>query len=197
LFIVPERAMARLSDLETPPGVLSVFSTALAGLDTLLAAGDAVVLLAGVSDPGNAGTLLRSAEIFGVTRAVFARDGVEPHNSKVVRATMGALFRMSLALAEPDELLAAAGRNGYTIVAAMREGIALPAFRFPSRPLIAIGNERRGVGGWLPRWDAAVSIPQQGNAESLNAAVAGGILLYAFSQRSEAIHERPKSPENA
>ena len=182
-FTVPDRAMERLSDLETPPGIVAVFPALLASLEEVLGAGKPAVLLAGIADPGNAGSLLRSAEIFGLSGAVFAAGGVEPHNPKVVRATMGAVFRMQLAVAGADEVLEAAQRHGYTVVAASRDGIALPDFRFPERPLIAIGHERRGVTGWLPRYDRSVAIPQRGEGESLNAAIAGGIIFYAFSQQ--------------
>jgi len=96
---------------------------------------------------------------------------------------MGAVFRTRLCVANPDELLEAARRHGYHIVAAARTGIPLPEFRFPRRVLLAIGSERHGVGAWLPRWDTGVSIPQPGHGESLNAAVAGGIIFYTFSQQ--------------
>lgn len=183
LFRVPERAMARLSDLESPPGILAVLPIALAGLEDLLERGRPVVALAGVADPGNAGTLLRSAEIFGFAGAIFAADAVEPHNPKVVRASMGAIFRLEVAVAEPAGLLEVAGRHGYMVIAASREGEPLPGFRFPARAVIAIGHERRGVAAWLPRHDRSVSIPQSGQGESLNAAIAGSIILYAFSQQ--------------
>ncbi len=183
VYLVPERAMARISDLETPPGVLAVLPLGLRPLASLLASGEPLVLLAGVADPGNAGTLLRTAEIFGLTRAVFALDGVEPHNPKAVRASMGAIFRTAVATAAPAELLAAAGAAEYSVVATAREGTPLEEFLFSRRTVLAIGNERRGVAGWLPRWDAAVAIQQRGAGESLNAAVAGGIVFYVYSQR--------------
>jgi TrmH family RNA methyltransferase len=184
LYLIPDRAMGRLSDLETPPGVLAILPLAFTPLSGLLGAGEPVALLAGVADPGNAGTLLRTAEIFGVTRAIFAQDGVEPYNPKVVRASMGAIFRMQLATSGPGELLEGSGRAGYAVVATARGGTPIEAFPFSRRTILAIGNERRGVAGWLPRWDATVSIEQQGDGESLNAAVAGGIVFYVFSQRA-------------
>jgi len=183
-YLIPDRAMQRISEVETPPGVVAVFATSLHTADRLLASGEPTLLLAGVADPGNAGTLLRTAEIFGITGALFAATGVEPHNPKVVRATMGAFFRMRLGLATPEEAVAAARQHGYTIVAAARDGVPLPDFRFPRKALLAVGNERRGVADWLPVWDASVAIPQRGGADSLNAAVAGGIIFYAFSQQS-------------
>ena len=182
-FVIPDRAMARVSDLETPPGLLAVLPTAPWAPETFLD-GEPVVILAGIADPGNAGTLLRTAEIFGITRALFTADGVEPHNPKVVRATMGAIFRMRLAAVTGDAAVAATEAAGYTIVAAARDGVPLPGFRFPERCAIAIGNERRGVAGSLPTWQQTVAIPQTGGGESLNASVAGGIILFAFSQRT-------------
>ncbi len=189
-YVIPDRAMARISDLETAPGVLAVLpmrDDAPAGLFD----GSPVLVLAGIADPGNAGTLLRAAEIFGVTRALVTHDGVEPHNPKVVRATMGAFFRMRVASIDGAGLVATAREAAYTIVAAAREGAPLPAFTFPERCAIAIGNERRGVGGSLPSWERSVSIPQPGGGESLNAAVAGGIILYAFSQQIAGTNFRP------
>lgn len=183
VFAVDERSLARLSDLQTPPGVLAVLAARLDDPDHLLADGRPALVLAGVADPGNAGTLLRSAEIFGIDRAIFTRDAVEPHNPKVVRATMGAFFRMRLAVADAADLVGAARRHGFAIVATAREGTPLPAFRFPERSLVAIGNERHGVAASLPTADFQVAIPQAGAGESLNASVAGGIILYAFSQQ--------------
>ena len=194
-FVVPDKAMARISDLESPPGILAVLPIELEPLEHLLS-GAPVLALAGVADPGNAGTLLRAAEIFGIDRVVFTADGVEPHNPKVVRATMGALFRMRIAVAAGDAIVAAARRADYTIVAAAHAGEALPGFAFPDRPLIAVGNERHGVAGSLPGWDRSLSIPQLGGGESLNAAVAGGIIFYAFSQRFGHTISTLQPPEN-
>ena len=196
LFEVPDRAMARLSDLESPPGILAVFPLRHAALDEVLADGAPGIVLAGVADPGNAGTLLRSAEIFGFSGAVFLGDAVEPYNPKVVRASMGAIFRLRLAVATPAELTAAASHAGYTIVAAASGGEPLPAFDFPPRSLIAIGHERHGVTPYLPQVDRTVAIPQRGGGESLNAAVAGSIIFYAFSQRLGADVAVPQTRRN-
>jgi TrmH family RNA methyltransferase len=184
-FLVPERAMAKLSLLETPPGILAVFAQPSSDLEELLGRGEALLLLAGVGDPGNAGTLLRTAEIFGMRGAIFTTDAVEPFNPKVARATMGAIFRMKLALADPGEVADAARRHGFTIVAAERGGTPLPGFVFPKRSLIAIGHERHGLAKSLPGYDVAVGIPQRGEGESLNASIAGGIILYAFAQQGK------------
>lgn len=183
VYILPERALARLSDLQSSPGIVAVLPCRLREPASLFAQGAPLALLAGVADPGNAGTLLRSAEIFGITGMLFGADGVEAYNPKVVRASMGAIFRLALATIEPQELSALARAHGYTLIGTSGDGKPLPSFSFPERPLIALGNERRGVHSWLAHWDEELSIPQQGEGESLNAAIAGSIVFYAFSQQ--------------
>lgn len=180
----PERALERLSDVETSPGLIAVARIAMTPLAQVLEQTGAVVLLAGISDPGNAGTLVRTAEAFGAAGIVFGEGGVEPYNPKVVRGAMGSLFRLPHATANAEDLLAAAARAGRPIVAADRSGEPLRTFVFPDNPLLAIGSERGGVGAWLPSWEASVAIPHAGPTESLNAAVAGAIVLYEWSFRA-------------
>jgi len=194
--LAAERAFARVSELETPPGLLAVLPRRFAPLDALLGMGEPALVLSGVADPGNAGTLIRTAEIFGITRIVAVRGGVDPHNPKLVRAAMGATFRVALAVADPAELAAAARAAGYAFVATAAQGTPLPTVRFPRCALLAVGNERRGVGGWDPDYDLVVAIPQLGVGESLNAAIAGGIVLYAFSQQFVDSIEGPENGAN-
>jgi TrmH family RNA methyltransferase len=197
VYLVPEKAMARISDLETPPGILAVVPMATATLQALLATGEPLLVLAGINDPGNAGTLLRSGEIFGLGGAIFGSGGVEPHNPKVVRASMGAIFRLPIAEAGPEAVVSAAKAAGYALVVTTREGTPLDRFTFERRSMLAIGNERRGVAGWLPGWDSGVAIPQRGEGESLNAAVAGGIVMHALMQQLDGPHTRAARPEKA
>jgi TrmH family RNA methyltransferase len=178
---VSVKALARLSDVETPPGIVAVARVQSKPLGDILARPGLVLLLAGISDPGNAGTLVRTAEAFGAAAIVFGEGGVEPYNPKVVRAAMGSLFRLRHGVADPDELLAQAASAGRPIVAADRSGTPLPGFAFPANPIVAIGSERGGVEAWLPRSDASVAIPHVGPTESLNAGIAGAIVLYEWS----------------
>jgi RNA methyltransferase, TrmH family len=181
-YELADRVLARLSDVETPPGLLAVARQTAIPLAELLARPGLVLLLAGVGDPGNAGTLVRAAEAFGAAGVVFGRGGVDPYAPKVVRAAMGSLFRLGIALAEPEELLAAAAAAERPVVATATEGEPLSQARLEPRSVIAVGSERHGVASWLPRWDRAVRIEQRGPTESLNAAVAGAIVLYALSR---------------
>jgi len=183
LFIVSSQAMGRLSDVESPPGVVAVYPFAFGESGQLLSGGMPGLVLDGVADPGNAGTLLRSADIFGLRNVIFAENAVEPYNPKLVRATMGALFRLGLAISSAEALRAQARRHAYTVVVADRTGSPLSRFTFPRKSLIVIGHERRGAQAWLALADNAVAIPQTGDGQSLNAAVAGSIVMYAFSQQ--------------
>lgn len=174
--LVDERSLARISDLETPPGVVSVAPIRLEPLDKLLAAPGLVLALADVNDPGNAGTLLRSAEAFGVDRVVFGSEGAEPHLPKVVRAAMGAIFRLQLAVASPAELGAAATLRRVTGLAAHGEPVA--ALDWHQDDVLMVGSERRGLGPWAVYCGRYAAIPMRGQAESLNASTAGSIALY-------------------
>ncbi len=179
---VPDRAYARLSDLETATGVLAVFDLPERDAADVVALPGTVLVLAGVGDPGNAGTLVRSAEAFGAAGVLFGRSGVDPFNAKVVRAAMGSLFRVPVAQVDAEDLLALADGSGRPLIAADKEGDDLRTARLPADAIVAVGNERRGVRDWLPRWDRAVRIPQRAAAESLNAGVAGSIVLYEIAR---------------
>lgn len=176
VFIVDERTMARISDVETPTGLLAVTPLRTVPLQQMLERPGVVLLLADVGDPGNAGTLLRSAEAFGAIGVIFGRLGVEPHHPKVVRAAMGAVFRMPLAVAEPAEVGAYAEGWQITGLAAGHEPLA--RLSWAAGTVLAVGSERQGLGAWEPLCERLASIPMPGEAESLNAAVAGSIALY-------------------
>jgi RNA methyltransferase, TrmH family len=178
VYLVPDRVFDRLSDVETPTGVLAVFDLPARSVADVLAGDGPVLLLAGVNDPGNAGTLVRSAEAFGAAGVLFGRGGVDPFAPKVVRAAMGSIFRLPVAPVEAEELLAAAAAAGRPVIATDTEGEDAAVVGIPANAVLAVGNERRGVRDWLPRWDRAIRIRQRPAAESLNAAVAGSIVLY-------------------
>ena len=182
VFVVPPAAVARLSDLRTERGVVAIVPLPADDAARVLAGDGPVLLLAGVNDPGNAGTLVRSAEAFGAAGVLFGRGGADPFGAKVVRATMGSIFRVPIATIAADDVLAAAQASGRPIVAADLDGDDLRDAPLPRRAILAVGNERRGVRDWLPRWDLAIRIPQREGAESLNAAVAGSIVLYESSR---------------
>jgi len=183
-FTIADRSLARISDVETPTGLLAVAVLPSDDLTTILGRPGVVLLLAGISDPGNAGTLLRSAEAFGAAGVLFGRGGADPWSPKVVRAAMGSIFRLPVASVTAEEIVAAAAASRRPIVAAVLEGEPLASASIPKNAVIAIGHERHGVAGFLAHWDRAIRIEQASETESLNAAVAGSIILYAMSLRA-------------
>jgi TrmH family RNA methyltransferase len=193
VYHVADRVFARLSGLESPTGILAVYELPQRDAADVLHRPGIVLVLAGVNDPGNAGTLVRSAEAFGAAGILFGHGGVDPYAPKVVRAAMGSLFRLPVAVVEPAELVALAEQSTRTIVAADVEGEDVRTAALPPNAIVAVGNERRGVRDWLPRWDRAVRIPHVGAAESLNAAVAGSIVLYEATRCQEGcqVAEKP------
>lgn len=175
-FVLEDRTFAKISDVESPSGIAAIAPMALAELSELLAEPGLVLVLADLNDPGNAGTLLRSAEAFGVTRVIFGSSGVEPYHPKVVRSAMGATFRLGLAVAEPVDLRAA--RAGWNTLGSAAGGEPIGGITWGERSLLVVGHERGGLGAWSSLCDRLVSIPMRGGAESLNAAVAGSLALY-------------------
>jgi TrmH family RNA methyltransferase len=183
VFEIPERTLTRLSGLETPPGLLAVAALPTGSFEAILARPGPILLLAGINDPGNAGTLLRSAEAFGAAGVLFGRGGVDPFAPKVVRAAMGSLFRLPVAVVSAEQVGDAARTAGRAIVAATLDGEPLASAILPLDAIMAVGHERHGVAAFLAHWDRAVRIEQASEAESLNAAVAGSILLYTLALR--------------
>ncbi|HUZ50900.1 MAG TPA: RNA methyltransferase [Candidatus Dormibacteraeota bacterium] len=185
IYLVDDRTAAKISDLQTPTGIVAVAPIVLARAQDLFEAPGLVLILADLNDPGNAGTLLRSAEAFGATTAVFGRFGVDPHHPKVVRGSMGATFRLRLCVAEAPEVSAAARARGALLWGLDASGEPLQHQRFPERAGLVVGHERRGLGAWGDVCDRRLAIQMRGSGESLNAAVAGSIALYAASLATE------------
>lgn len=183
VWLLDEPAAGRLSDVESPTGIVAIARRRFAPLSELFEGEAPVLVLADLSDPGNAGTLLRCAEAFGAAGVVFGRLGVDPYHPKVVRAAMGSLFALPVALAQPDELSEPARAAGRTIVGLSARGEPLSAHGLGVRPVLLVGQERHGLGPWDVLCSRRVAIPTSRPVESLNASVAGAIALYEAAGR--------------
>lgn len=184
VYIVEPRSAQKISDLETPPGIVAVSAMKFATLDEILGGDGVVLILADLNDPGNTGTLLRTADAFACRGAVAGTNGADPYQPKVVRAAMGALFRLPIAVAEPPDVARAAAGAGYEVAGLTAGGDSIGASPTPARIALAVGNERHGLGRWEAVLDRRLAIPMPGRAESLNAAVAGSIALYEATKSS-------------
>ncbi len=167
----------RLSALTTPTGPVGVYAFLDVEVEELLSTRERVVLLHGVQDPGNVGTVIRSAHAFGAGVAL-SRGCADLYNPKTVRATMGSIFHAPVARELGSfEFLAAAGEAGFRAAAAVPGG-GVPAREMPGgRVVIVVGSEGAGLPGEVVEaCEIRTTIPSL--AASLNAAVAASILLY-------------------
>lgn len=142
-----------------------------------------IVLLDRLQDTGNLGTIIRTADAFGVD-AVVAEDSADFWNPKTVRATMGALFRMPVFSAPLYKAIDGCRQAGLNVYAAMLDSTAKPPSKLDmSKCAVIIGNEGSGVRGEIAEYaDSKVYIPMPGKAESLNAAIAASILMWEMNR---------------
>jgi RNA methyltransferase, TrmH family len=181
--VLPDALFQSLSGTETAQGVMALVRPPVWTLEQLFRGRPLVVVLDGVQDPGNAGTILRTAEAFGATGALFLKGTVSPYNPKTLRASAGSLFRLPYMHGLDPSLARAATRQHrvelYAGVPA-RPGAAVRSLTEVDLTApcgLIIGSEGHGVGSELRSAAIDLSIPTIG-VESLNAAVAAGILLY-------------------
>ena len=186
ITIITPQIMQKISDTDTPQGVLCVAKMPSYERADLL--GDKskseplLLLLENIQDPGNLGTMMRTAEAAGVTGVLMSRDTVDLFNPKTVRATMSAIFRVPFLYT--DDLVGEIHRlqeeNGIAVYAAhLRASKPYDEADCTGACAFLIGNEGNGLTDEAADAAAArVHIPMQGNIESLNAAMAAGILLF-------------------
>ncbi len=153
--------------------------------DVLAGSAPLVIVLAGVQDPGNLGTILRSAEAFGACGAISLPGTVSAWNPKAVRASAGSVLRVPLVAAETDEALGKLKVAGATVLTtAVHDARVAAQTDLRGAVALIIGNEGNGVPEALAaKADAAITIPCPGPVESLNAAVAASVLLYEASRQ--------------
>jgi RNA methyltransferase, TrmH family len=181
VIVVPDALLSAVSGTETSQGILALVKPPEWRLEQLFRGCPLVVILDGLQDPGNCGAIVRAAEAFGATGVLFLKGTASPHNPKTLRASAGSLFRVPY-LHGVDAALARAAlrQNRVEIYAGVpaRDGVrALAQVDLRARCGLIIGNEARGVGSEVRSAALDIAIPTVG-VESLNAAVAAGIMLY-------------------
>lgn len=177
---VSERDLASAADTETPQGVVAVAETPEHQLSSIRRAGVArIVVLDGVQDPGNAGTIVRTAAALGASGVVALPGTVDLWNPKVVRGAMGAHFRYPLVHATQQQLFDFLAAESIALWGAAADGDVIRSAEAPERLAVALGNEGAGLTAAVrERCDALISIPIEPAVESLNVAVAAGIILH-------------------
>jgi TrmH family RNA methyltransferase len=174
---------------ETPQGVAALAKVKSFTLDDVLRPYQPLVLvLSGIQDPGNLGTMLRSAEAFGASGMLLGRGTVSQFNSKVVRASAGSVFRVPVVAVKVEEAIPRLREAGLRLLATSSHG-GTPAdqVNLASPLALFIGNEGSGLPRELmSQMDETVVVPHPGQVESLNAAVAASILLYEAARQRRA-----------
>lgn len=174
----------KISDTETPQGILLVVRQKLSTPQEVLSM-PLLIVLDGVKDPGNVGTILRTAEAFSC--GIILLDGaVDLFNAKVVRASMGAIFSATAAKMSRENFLALMRENNFEVTAAVLDDTAEKYFRhdFTKKSAIVFGSESDGVSAEIFNASKKIFIPMSGKAESLNVSMAAGIII------SEAVRQR-------
>jgi TrmH family RNA methyltransferase len=183
VLIVTTEVFQSATLTEHPQGIAALVEAPHFTVEAMLNGIPLVVIAAGLQDPGNLGTLVRSAEAFGATGMILLPGTVSLWNAKTLRASSGSAFRLPVVTLNAEDAFATLRAHGVRILAAVaRDGDEADLSR-PSALLV--GNEGSGLPeAWIAQADQRVTIPLPGAVESLNAAIAGSVLLYeAMRQR--------------
>jgi len=166
--------LEKISQLKTPNNVLAVLSQFTDEAITLR--GQLSLGLCGIQDPGNLGTIIRIADWFGIRQVICSPDSADRYNPKVIQSTMGSIARVNVFYTELAVLLRE--HPGFPVFATVLNGASLQEAGKPAEGIILIGNESKGIPPeLLALANNNITIPRKGGAESLNAAVATGIIL--------------------
>lgn len=189
--VVADNVFSHMSDTKTPQGILATVKMVEHSLDVILEKdkNPLLVVLENLQDPGNLGTIVRTSEGAGVTGIIMTKDTVDIYNPKVIRSTMGALFRMPFVYVDSlKDALTILTKKGIKSYAACLEGaVCYTECDYKLGSAIIIGNEGNGLTReTIELADSRIKIPMGGQLESLNAAVSTAIIAYeAARQRRE------------
>ncbi|MGI9103592.1 MAG: TrmH family RNA methyltransferase [Terriglobales bacterium] len=188
-LLLPDEVFQSAVATENSQGVAALVRIKQFKLDDALRAPEPLLVVAvGVRDPGNLGTLIRSAEAFGASGVLLGDDTVSPFNAKVVRASAGSLFRLPVVRLGNSKLVDALRQHGLKLLAtSSHKGTPIDEAQLTGGLALVIGNEGAGVPKELMRQvDGLIAIPHAANVESLNAGIAASIVLYEASRQRRA-----------
>ena len=176
ITLVTKEVMAKISQATSPSGIVGIFKLPKKPKIEKLSSG---VVLADIADPGNMGTLIRTCAAMGHTSVVVV-GGVDPWSHKVVQASAGTIAQVNIFSWSWEKLLQ--NKKDKQLVALVPKNGNSPKDLDLKNSLLVVGNEARGIAQeWVQTCDKKMTLPMPGRAESLNAAVAGGIALYLMS----------------
>jgi TrmH family RNA methyltransferase len=185
ITICTNQDLERISDTKTPQGAIAIANcSGKVNNREVIKNPDLLLFCEQISDPGNLGTLIRTADWFGIPRIILGEGSTDPFSPKVVRSSAGSIFRVRIEIVRNFQaVLEKEAESGRKLYAATLKGELTPA-NLPNRGLrgLVIGHEKRGVSNKIAAiCTSSVTIPRKGRAESLNLAVAAGIILSNLS----------------
>jgi TrmH family RNA methyltransferase len=186
VLLLPNHVFASAAPTETPQGIAALVRVKAHSLESLLGAQPALLVVAtGLQDPGNVGTIARSAEAFGATGLIVTEKTVSPWNWKAVRASAGSLFRLRWLKAETHEALPQLKLRSIAVLAASsHKGKPIAEVDLTRSLALLVGNEGAGLSRQLlAEADEIITVPHSSRVESLNAGIAASVVLYEASRQ--------------
>lgn len=187
--ILPDKLFAAAVPSETPQGIAALVRWKNFTTENVMAKSHSgpIVVVVGLQDPGNLGTIIRSAEAFGAAGILLGEGTVSAFNSKVVRASAGSVFRLPAVKVKVPDLLSQLRNQGFHLIAtSSHKGVPLTEAALTGPLAVFIGGEGAGLGrDLLAEVDEVIAIPHSPKVESLNAGVAASIVLYETWRRRE------------
>ncbi|MEN6326937.1 MAG: RNA methyltransferase [Syntrophomonas sp.] len=178
-YIMESKLIEYISDTDTPQGIVAVIRQPSCSLDELMSGANLLLLLDQISDPGNLGTIIRSAWAFEVDGILLTRECVDPYSPKVVRATMGGIFNVPIISDFTADDIEPIKTEGFQVMCSSLEANrSCYALDFGAKSMVVIGSESRGVSSEVrSQCDTFFKIPTNPQVDSLNAAVACAIII--------------------
>jgi TrmH family RNA methyltransferase len=195
VFALESGVLAKVADAQTPQPVLAAVRFASKDIGAIAGRG-LILVVHDLKDPGNAGTIIRSADAAGTSAVIFTGQSVDPYNPKTLRATAGSIFHLDVCVATLDATLAHFSSAGaQTLATVVRGGTSHRDVDFTTSTVVVIGNESEGLSeDVIAKCDRAISIPMAGRSESLNAGVAASLIAFEALWQRDYANTPPPTP---
>lgn len=186
IYIINRAVAEKISDWKTPQGIITIADKPSGDFEKLMRDKDAfVVVLDGVADPGNIGTIIRTSEAAAVSAVITTKGTADCFQPKALRASMGSVFRIPVfENYEKCDIIYNMKKNGFTVVSTSLEGNCIARdFEIQNKTAVVFGNEGAGISKeFVESSDMLVKLPMAGRVESLNVAVSAGIVMYELNR---------------
>lgn len=180
--VVSKAELERISHFKTANEVLAVVGMRKQS-NINLSSEMMTIALDKIKDPGNLGTIIRTSEWFGNQQIICSEESVDCYNPKVIQASMGAFFRVNCFYVKLDQVLDEMRSNGFAIYGAEMSGADVYKTKVQKKSVLLMGSESHGISSDLKPYYESVNIPKFGETESLNVAMATGIILSEFKRK--------------